>query len=102
MDVRSAYPFRFEEDDDDDSDGEGRDSYTMNVEFEPLPVYELIDPSLNNWVHHMQHILPQGRCQWVNPSMKTENEEFDEVSTVIVIYFDNLEHLLFICHLFCM
>lgn len=71
--------FRFEEDDDDDSDGEGRDSFVENVEFEPLPVYELVDPSLNCWVHHMQHILPQGRCQWVNPSMKTENEEFDEV-----------------------
>ena len=70
---------RFEEDDDDDSDGEGRDSFIPNVEFEPLPVYELVDPSLNSWVHHIKHILPQGRCQWVNPTTKIDNEEFDEV-----------------------
>lgn len=70
--------FKFEEDDDDESDGEGRDSYTLNVEFESLPIYELVDPTLNSWVHHMQHILPQGRCQWINPNVKADNEEFDE------------------------
>jgi len=70
--------YKFEEDDDDDSDGEGRDSFIPNVEFEPLPVYELVDPSLNSWVHHIKHILPQGRCQWVNPTTKIDNEEFDE------------------------
>ena len=77
---------RFEEDDEDESDGEGRDSYTLNVEFEPLPIYELADPTLMSWVHHMQHILPQGRCKWINPAMKAENEEFDEVYTICLIY----------------
>jgi len=70
--------YKFEEDDEDDSDGEGRDSFVENVEFEPLRVQELIDPSLSNWVHHVQHILPQGRCVWVNPAVKTETEDFED------------------------
>lgn len=70
--------YKFEEDDEDDSDGEGRDSFVENVEFEPPRVQELIDPSLSNWVHHVQHILPQGRCVWVNPTVKTETEDFED------------------------
>jgi len=70
--------FKFEEDDEDDSDGEGRDSFVENVEFEPLRNQELIDPSLSNWVHHVQHVLPQGRCVWINPAVKTEAEDFDD------------------------
>ena len=31
-------------------------------------------------VHHVQHILPQGRCVWVNPTVKTETEDFEDVS----------------------
>ncbi len=39
----------------------GRDSFIVNEEFEGMPVRELADPSLSNWVHHVQHILPQGK-----------------------------------------
>jgi len=70
--------FKFEEDDEDDSEGEGRDSFVENVEFEHLRNTELVDPALSNWVHHVQHILPQGRCVWVNPAVKTETEDFDD------------------------
>jgi radial spoke head protein 4A len=28
-----------------------------------MPVRELADPSLANWVHHVQHILPQGKLK---------------------------------------
>ena len=31
----------------------------LNVDFEGVGVRELADPSFNNWVHHVQHILPQ-------------------------------------------
>ena len=48
-----------------------------NVEFEGLSLRELTDPSMNNWVHHVQHILPQGRCAWYNPYQKPE-EDFDD------------------------
>jgi hypothetical protein len=38
-----------------------RDTFVANPEFEGLSVGELIDPSLTNWVHHIQYILPQVR-----------------------------------------
>ena len=39
-----------------------------------MPVRELADPSMANWVHHVQHILPQGRTKWWNPKQKGEEE----------------------------
>ena len=37
----------------------GRENFVENLDFESLSVRELCDPSLTNWVHHVQHILPQ-------------------------------------------
>ena len=34
----------------------------------------------------MQHILPQGRCVWVNPAVKTETEDFEDVSFSFLIF----------------
>ncbi|XP_005413874.1 PREDICTED: radial spoke head protein 6 homolog A [Chinchilla lanigera] len=68
------YQFGEEEGDEEDEGGAGRDSFEENPDFEGIPVLELVD-SLANWVHHTQHILPQGRCTWVNPLQKTEEEE---------------------------
>ena len=31
----------------------------LNVDFEGISVRELADPSLHNWAHHVQHVLPQ-------------------------------------------
>ena len=31
----------------------------LNVDFEGVSVRELADPSLHNWVHHVQYVLPQ-------------------------------------------
>ncbi len=64
-----------------DEEGEGgeeeaRDNYVTNEEFEPINVRELCDP--NNWTHHVQHILPQGRTKWWNPKQKNEEEEIEE------------------------
>jgi len=36
-----------------------RDTFILNTEWEPLPVHDLADSSLANWVHHVAHILPQ-------------------------------------------
>lgn len=36
-----------------------RDNFVENLDFEGIPVRDLIDPTLSNWVHHVQHILPQ-------------------------------------------
>ncbi|XP_029058260.1 radial spoke head protein 6 homolog A isoform X2 [Monodon monoceros] len=71
------YQFSEEEGDEEEEGGAGRDSYEENPDFEGIPVLELVD-SMANWVHHTQHILPQGRCTWVNPLQKTEEEELGE------------------------
>lgn len=36
-----------------------RDHFVTNQDFEGITVRELCDPSMSNWVHHVQHILPQ-------------------------------------------
>jgi radial spoke head protein 4A len=69
--------YQFDEEEEEEEEGEGRDNYVMNQDFEGIPVRDLIDPSLANWVHHVQHILPQGRCSWWNPVQKNE-DDFDE------------------------
>ncbi len=68
--------YRFDEENEGGEEEEGgRDNYMVNDEFEGMPVRELADPGLANWVHHAQHILPQGRTKWYNPKQKSEEEE---------------------------
>ena len=64
-----------------DEEGEGgeeeaRENYIPNEEFEAIQVRELCD--INNWTHHVLHILPQGRTRWWNPKQRNEEEEIDE------------------------
>ncbi|XP_056894472.1 radial spoke head protein 4 homolog A-like isoform X2 [Takifugu flavidus] len=62
-------------------------SNEVNPDFEGIPVSEMAT-SLSSWVHHAQHILPQGRCTWLNMDVKQsahldeegENEELEEES----------------------
>lgn len=75
--VSPAGYYMFEEEEEEEDEGEVRDSYMLNVDFEGISVRELADPSLHNWVHHVQHILPQGRCVWHNPVEKPE-DDFEE------------------------
>lgn len=70
--------YQFDEEEEEEEEGEGRDNFVENLDFEGIPVKELVDPSLSNWVHHVQHILPQGRCVWWNPVQKNEDEFEDE------------------------
>ncbi|XP_049828409.1 radial spoke head protein 6 homolog A isoform X2 [Schistocerca gregaria] len=46
-----------------------------NAAFEPVPLRDLLDPSMSFWVHHGRHILKQGRTKWWNPKQKSEDEE---------------------------
>ena len=55
-----------------------RESYETNVDFEGLSLQELTDPLMHNWVHHVQYILPQGRCTWFNSFEKPEDDFEDE------------------------
>ena len=66
--------YKFDEEGEAEGEDEsGRDSFVQNEEFEGLAARELTEPS--NWVHHVQHILPQGRTKWWNPKQKSEDEE---------------------------
>ncbi|KAI3387592.1 hypothetical protein SNEBB_000157 [Seison nebaliae] len=67
--------YTFDEEEEMNEDDVGNASFVENENYEPLTVQELADPEGNNWVHHVQHILPQGRCNWVNPAPEKDDEE---------------------------
>lgn len=70
--------YMFEEDEEEEEEAGGRDSFVVNQEFEGLTINDMADPSCASWVHHVQYVLPQGRCTWFNPSQKREEEELEE------------------------
>jgi len=70
--------FTFDEEDDEE---EERTDYIKDGEFEGMPRDKLMDAEgegPDGWCHHVQHILPQGRCKWVNPNPKDEDAEGDD------------------------
>lgn len=69
--------YQFDEEEEEEEEGQ-RDNFVENTEFEGIPVRDLCDPTLGNWVHHVLHLLPQGRTTWWNPSQKGEDEAEDE------------------------
>jgi len=69
--------FTFDEDEDEDEDG-GRSSYIKDEEYEGVSKSALLDSTMSGWAHHVQHILPQGRCKWVNPNPPKEDADDDE------------------------
>ncbi|XP_027643527.2 radial spoke head protein 4 homolog A-like [Falco peregrinus] len=71
------YQFAEEEGDEEEEGGGERDTYEENPDFQPLSVVEMVD-SLSTWVHHVQNILKQGRCVWLNPFQKSEEEVEEE------------------------
>jgi len=70
--------YQFDEEEEEEEEAEGRDHFVENIDYEGIPVRDLADPSLGNWVHHVQHILPQGRCSWWNPVQKSDEDFEDE------------------------
>jgi hypothetical protein len=56
--------YQFDEEDDAGDEEEARDNFVINGEFEPIPIHDLVDSSLANWTHHVQHILPQVTISW--------------------------------------
>lgn len=75
--VSPAGYYQFDEEEEELEEEEGRTDFIENPDFEGVPLRDLVDPSLSNWVHHVQHILPQGRCTWFNPVQKND-DDFDE------------------------
>eukprot|EP00049_Salpingoeca_infusionum_P017728 m.354140 g.354140 ORF g.354140 m.354140 type:complete len:489 (-) comp16930_c0_seq1:291-1757(-) len=68
--------YTFDEEDEDEEDE--RDTFIEDEEFEGKALAELLEPDLSGWVHHAQYILPQGRCKWVNPVVKDEDQEDED------------------------
>lgn len=76
--ISPANFYTFDEEEEADEDDGAKDHYIENQEYEPIPVKELADPRGVNWTHHVQYILPQGRCSFVNPNQKSEEDFEDE------------------------
>ncbi|XP_063958818.1 radial spoke head protein 4 homolog A-like [Lytechinus pictus] len=70
--------YQFDEEEEEEEEDGNRDSFIESPDFEGIPVKDLVDPSMANWVHHVQHILPQGRCSWFNPVQQQEDDFEDE------------------------
>merc|ERR1712004_70175 len=67
--------FQFDEEEEiDDEDGMQME-FVQNQDYEGLPVKELADHTMQNWVHTRSHILKQGRCVWWNPRDQDDNDE---------------------------
>ncbi|XP_032130863.1 radial spoke head protein 4 homolog A isoform X1 [Sapajus apella] len=71
------YQFGEEEGEEEEEVEGGRNSVEENPDFEGIQVTDLVE-TLSNWVHHVQHILSQGRCNWFNSIQKNEEEEEEE------------------------
>ncbi|KAL4601472.1 hypothetical protein GN956_G25896 [Arapaima gigas] len=73
--------YQFAEEEGEEDEETARYSLEENPDFEGIPVSEMAE-SLSTWVHHVPHILDQGRCVWVNlaekPEEVIEEEEADE------------------------
>ncbi|KAL6256088.1 hypothetical protein P5V15_013323 [Pogonomyrmex californicus] len=55
-----------------------QEELSENVHYQPLPIKDLVDPSMLNWCHHSPYILKQGRSVWWN-SNKEEKIKEEEV-----------------------
>ena len=69
--------FTFDEEEEEDEEG-GRSAYIPAEEYEGVPKSQLLDGTMSGWAHHVQYILPQGRCKWVNPNPPKDDEGDDD------------------------
>ena len=51
--------YEFDDEDESYEESDQREYIVENLDFEGIPVRDLCEPSLQHWVHHVQHILPQ-------------------------------------------
>uniref|UniRef100_T1IMI0 Uncharacterized protein n=1 Tax=Strigamia maritima TaxID=126957 RepID=T1IMI0_STRMM len=63
------------------------DNFTIgeNLNYERIPVANLVENYPNNWVHHSHYLLPQGRCTWAKPEyqLATVNRDDEEEEDVV-------------------
>eukprot|EP00834_Sanchytrium_tribonematis_P001672 NODE_43_length_33755_cov_1.178542.p10 type:complete len:371 gc:universal NODE_43_length_33755_cov_1.178542:9201-8089(-) len=61
---------------DEKEDEEAKPEIILNPEFQPEPAGEMV--KAENWVHSVNYILPQGRCNWVSSKRSVNLEEEEE------------------------
>ncbi|KAG7274283.1 hypothetical protein CRUP_037210 [Coryphaenoides rupestris] len=81
--------YQFGEEEEEDEPEAPPDSYEQNPDFEGIPAPKMAE-SLSNWVHHVQHILQQGRCAWVNLADKPEDELDEDGEYAVAVLRSNL------------
>ncbi|XP_054452812.1 radial spoke head protein 4 homolog A [Anoplopoma fimbria] len=69
--------FQARDEEGDEEDEPAQDSFEVNPDFEDIPVVEMAE-TLSTWVHHVQNILQQGRCTWVNLALKPGEDSNEE------------------------
>lgn len=69
------FMFEGEEEDMDEEEMGLRNEAIENPEFTGVPIGDLTDPRMAQWVHARLHINKQGRCVWFNPRGEEEEEE---------------------------
>ncbi|KAJ7996697.1 hypothetical protein DPEC_G00239710 [Dallia pectoralis] len=67
--------YQFAEGEGEEEQEGARESFEENLDFEGIPVAEMVESQ--SWVHHVQYILQQGGCKWVNLADKA-NDDFEE------------------------
>jgi len=72
--VSPAGYFNFGGEEDEAEDAGAGGSPMENINFQGIPVIELVDPAMENWVHHVPYVLPQGRTTWFDPNPAGEEE----------------------------
>ncbi|XP_053699658.1 radial spoke head protein 4 homolog A-like [Synchiropus splendidus] len=69
--------YKVVDEDDEEDDQASRDTCEVNPDFESIPVVNMVE-SLTTWVHHVQHILMQGRCTWESMGAKSKETSFND------------------------
>lgn len=70
--------YQFDDEEEDDDEGGEQTEFVENPDFEGMALRDLVDPGMSGWVHHVQYVLPQGRCSWFNPVQKSEDDEEED------------------------
>lgn len=66
-------------DEEDADEDEAPMNFIPDEEYEGVSKSALLEPGMSGWAHHVPHILPQGRCKWMNPAPpKPEADDEDE------------------------
>ncbi|CAF3267805.1 unnamed protein product [Rotaria socialis] len=73
--VSPAGKFKFSDEEEETEEEGGKQNYQENEDFTGAPLSELVHEDLNGWVHHVLHVLPQGRTKWWNPNDNGDKEE---------------------------